>query len=414
MIDFEKELAKYGLNCESYENLLRDCSDKVHHIKDIEWNELKNKYNLNVHYDTLRKSSQFITGGVFVSEYFKWKNSRNKKTDELKYEIELDKKLDLIRKERIKLQTSNIERNRIDRNEARQELYFEYIGKAIETLPLPEFSPIIENEHTSSNNEYVLTIADVHYGASFVSQNNEYSPAIAKERFEFLQDELMHFIESHGIRKLHIVSLGDLLQGLLRVKDLKINDSSVVKATVEISRLIALFLNNVSKYVNIEYYHVPTANHTQLRPLGTKASELADEDLEYIIGRYISDLLINNDRINIHLAEDDKQYIDFTVSGYYITAIHGHQIKNIENSIRDLRDLKNSNVDYLLMGHYHGGREIPSHEMAWADSEILVSPSFVGSCPYSDSIFKGSKASVKIYGFNEIYGHIETYKIILN
>ena len=71
-------------------------------------------------------------------------------------------------------------------------------------------------------------------------------------------------------------------------------------------------------------------------------------------------------------------------------------------------------IDYLLLGHLHNGKEIPSFEGCCTDTEILISPSFVGSDPYSDSLMKGSKASVKIYGFNDIYGHTETYKIILN
>ena len=33
-----------------------------------------------------------------------------------------------MRKERMKLQTANIERNRVDRNESRQEMYYEYVG----------------------------------------------------------------------------------------------------------------------------------------------------------------------------------------------------------------------------------------------------------------------------------------------
>jgi hypothetical protein len=62
----------------------------------------------------------------------------------------------------------------------------------------------------------------------------------------------------------------------------------------------------------------------------------------------------------------------------------------------------------------HSGQEIPNNEYSTLDTEILVSPSFCGSDPYADSLFKGNRAAVKIYGFNYIYGHTESYKIILN
>ena len=180
------------------------------------------------------------------------------------------------------------------------------------------------------------------------------------------------------------------------------------------SRYALSTVYELSIYTKIEYYHAPSANHTQIRPLGTKASEIADEDLEYLIGNYIKDLCSGNERISVHLAEEGKQYIEISVIGIEIIAMHGHQLKNVENSIRDLSMLRRSFIDYLILGHFHSGKEIPSFEGCCNDTEILVSPSFVGSDPYSDSLMKGSKAAVKIYGFDSTYGHTETYKFILN
>ena len=317
-----------------------------------------------------------------------------------------------LEKEKIQIQTANIERNRINRAESRHKMYYQYVGTAIQSLPMPDFRPLYSDFENKV--EYLVTLADIHYGANFKSENNEYSPAIAKERFEYLSARIVSFVQNHKLRRIHIVSLGDLIQGVLRVSDLKINDSSVVKAVVEISRLVALFLNEISAYVMVEYYHSPTANHTQIRPLGTKASEIADEDLEYVIGNYIKDLCANNDRITVHLADEGKQYIEIPIFDYEIVAMHGHQIKNIETSVRDMSMLKRTFIDYLILGHFHNGKEIPSFESSCYDTEVLVSPSFIGSDPYSDSIMKGAKASVKIYGFDDIYGHNETHKIILN
>lgn len=372
------------------------------------WNDVKDILNelLNVDYgeSTYRKKFQAFEKMFNANQI--------KLTDTNERLAELDKRLEDIRKERVKLQTVNVERNRVDRAESRHEMYYEYVGRVIETLPLPDFERLYPDENDSK--EYLVTIADIHYGAKFKSENNEYSPTIAQERLEYLTGKIISFIEEHKLSKIHIVSLGDVLQGVLRLSDLKINDSSVVKATVEISRLIAMFLNEISTYAKVEYYHSPTANHTQIRPLGSKASEIADEDLEYIVGNYIKDLCADNDRITVHLADEGKQYIEISIFDYDIIAMHGHTIKNIGNAIKDLSMIRRSFIDYLILGHFHNGKEIPSSEGCCNDTEILISPSFVGSDPYSDSLMKGSKASVKIYGFDDIYGHIETYKIILN
>lgn len=414
MFNIEQILTEYGLTPERYEELLKDCSNKVHKISDLDWSEINDKYDIEFNSDTTRKGSQPpLFGGVFVKEYFDWKSSKNNHKEDSSYIEELAKKTEELRKERVKLQTANIERSRIDRSESRQEFYYEYVGTVVETLPVPEFKPLFKNIDCNTIN-YLACISDIHYGASFKSENNEYSPAIFKDRLEYLSERIYDFVIKKQLSKIHIACLGDTLQGVLRVSDLKINDSSIVKATVEISRLIAQFLNSLSEFVEIEYYHVPSANHTQTRPLGTKASEIADEDLEYVISHYIEDLCRYNERINVHLAEDGKQYIQINIPGFEILAMHGHQIKNLETTLKDLSMIRRNFIDYLIVGHLHVGKNVPNYEACTYDTETIVCPSFVGSDPYSDSIMKGNKASSKIYGFDELYGYTETYKIILN
>lgn len=406
---FKEELSKYGLTLETYDKIITDIDSKIDGENDYDWSEIKDKYGINCNSDTIRKSSSTPFGGKMRSEYEKYKIGSNKNVSD---DSELDVKIQELRRERIKLQTSNVERNRLDRSEARQEMYYEYVGNVVHALPLPDFQPIEDNIHHEIN--YLVGLADIHYGATYKSINNEYSPEEAKRRFEYLTCRLIHFIQEKRITTLTVVSLGDLIQGVLRLSDLKINDSSIVKATVEICRLIAHMLNELSAYVNISYYHTPSANHTQIRVLNAKASELADEDLEYLMGNYIKDLCANNERINVHLANEGDDFIEVYVPGNEIIAMHGHQIKNIENAVRDISILHKKFYDCVLIGHLHNGKEIPSHEGILGDAEILISPSFVGSDPYSDSICKGSKAAVKIYGFDRYFGHVETRKIILN
>ena len=386
---------------------------------DLSWNEIADLINKEFREDESEYRSEAAYRKPFqqAKRYYE-SNVFGNILDEDKYFKELQLQKEQVRKERIKLQTANVERNRLDRAEARQEFFYEYIGSVKETLPLPDFCPLNTDEQSDDYEEqpkeYMLMISDIHFGACFESENNSYSPEIFRDRLEFLTENIFKFIEEKKLNKLHIFCLGDVLQGIIRVSDLKINDSSIVKSTVEISRLLAMFLNSISKYVDVEYYHVPSSNHTQLRPIGTKASELMDEDLEYIIGNYIKDLCSNNDRINVNLAEDHVQYIETVINGFNIIAMHGHQIRNIENALKDLSFQKGTIIDYLFLGHFHAGKNISVSEGCTGDIETYVCPSFVGSDPYSDSIMRGSKAAVKIFGIDYIYGINETYKIILN
>ena len=344
-----------------------------------------------------------------------YNDSQNKSIQE--HNFELEKKLNEIKKERIKLQTLNAERNKIDRIEARKELYYEQIGNMITTLEPPVFNdwePNIAQIEEDHKEEYLLTIADIHSGATFKTEYNEYSPAIMLDRFDELTQKTISFIKKHNCKVLHVVGLGDFIQGCIHMNDLKINDSTVVKATVQVSQVMAQFLNNISKYAHINYYHIISSNHSQMRYLGTKASELMGEDMEYIIGHYIKDSLNNNKNVNVYVDEEAADYKEIEILNYRIIAMHGHQVKDINTILNNFSSKKNRMVDYIILGHQHNHKVITGNDGCTYDTEVLVSPSFVGSDPFADSIMKGSKAAVMIYGFHEFEDHNETYKFILN
>lgn len=335
-----------------------------------------------------------------------------KNENEAKYLADIEEQTKELRKERMKLQTLNMERNRLDRAEARQELYYEYIGAVTQSLPLPEFDEIYNN--TSVNMDYVLTIADCHYGATFKTPYNEYSPEIFKQRLGRLLHKTIQFVNNNELQFITVVGLGDDIQGILRMTDLQINDSGIVRSIVEYSRYLAEFITELSKYCYVYYYHTGTANHTQIRVLNARANELAAEDVEYIIGNYIKDLCRDNDRIQVFLPENNAEIIKVSVHDFNVVACHGHRIKNTESALRDLSDMSGKMVDFIIMGHQHGSKELTCNLRGGYNTEILIAPSFIGSDPYSETLFKGTKPACKIFGFDREDGHTETYNLILN
>ena len=80
--DLKSKIQEYGLTPEQYESCLSDAYAKANHIIDLDWQEIIDKYELNIHYDTLRKATQTIFGGAFVYEYFKSKKNLNNKKRE--------------------------------------------------------------------------------------------------------------------------------------------------------------------------------------------------------------------------------------------------------------------------------------------------------------------------------------------
>ena len=198
------------------------------------------------------------------------------------------------------------------------------------------------------------------------------------------------------------------------ITDLKLNETSVVEATVMIARMIAVFLNELSAYCYIDYYHTPTSNHSQNRNLGSKASELALEDMEYVIGNYIHDMLINNNRVNVHL-NNGYDYIEIPIFNFNILAMHGHTIKNLDTALKDLSATHRKLIDYIFVGHWHNGKVIPGNEHEHHDTEVLMCPSFQGTDPYAfNKLGLSSKAACKMFIFDRKYGCTGTEKFILN
>lgn len=384
------------------EYIVRVCSRK----EDIgSWDEVGDILNKELGYNfSSSKYRKPYQAGLLLWEVNK------KKYLEDDYLLEVEKAKRELRAERNKLRTLNIYKNREERIEDRLDLFLENLSDIVETLPLPEFKPLPKKEEGSL--EWILGIADMHYGATFVSENNEYSRDICKQRLEYLAGFCKDFCVKNNIRTLKVLNGGDTLQGILRLTDLKINDISVMEATVEVSRLLAQFLNEISSECKIEYYHVSQANHTQTRPLGSKASELFGEDLEKIIVSYISDLVRNNERIKVFL-DLEKGYLTFDIFEHKCVFLHGHQIKNKKKSVQDLSSLHDMKYDYTFVGHTHSANEIIVSERKNHNVEVITIPSLIGSDRFSDSLFVGAKGSAKFYGFHKDYGHIENKLVIL-
>jgi hypothetical protein len=341
---------------------------------------------------------KFVT--PYLQGYNDAKNELGTDDQQLKALVE-EKKLieENIRKERYKLQATKLERDRQDRIDSRFELFYENVRDAIRTLPLPEFKPYQISK--GKDEEYIVLITDVHFGAKFKSEHNEYSIEIVKERFNKLLSELLCLVEEKHLRKLIIFGLGDDIQGMIHLTDLTINQIPVVNAVVEYPRILSVFLKELSVVCDVDYYPVQNSNHSQTRPLGTKANELAQEDLEKIIVNHIYDMLIDNKRVTVHKEFEDKPII-VDIKGFKCIAKHGHQLKSVnDNVLKDLSDFYRIFFDYAFLGHLHAGKEGVVGASDANNRDVIVADGFIGSCPYSDSLYKDCKGAVKILKFTK-------------
>jgi hypothetical protein len=204
-------------------------------LNNSEINEIINK-ELNI---KLAESSNRCSASAYNQG---WQEAIDKYANESsndEYLKELEEKKLEIEKERKKIQATKIEYNRNLRKDSRFELFYENIKDSKDRLPLPKFNEVLLNDY--DNGGYLLSIADIHYGATFESENNNYSREEVKRRFEVLLHKTRQIVKKNDIQTLNIIELADTIQGILRISDVTLNDIPVVDSVVEVSRLIATF-----------------------------------------------------------------------------------------------------------------------------------------------------------------------------
>lgn len=377
---------------------------------------INQELDLNYSESRYRKQYKAYLRGLEDGQEIQFHETHQEKEDSYRLPDEIDmtfSKEEQEWRDRYGLSAGKIGYYRLLRQDSRFARFYSLIAKSLKHLDPPNDLKELSHEDEQQKKQYVMTLADLHIGACFESVNNSYSVDIAKDRFEKLLNKTINFVQEKKISKLTIIHLGDVIQGILRISDLKLNEMAVVDAFVTAMRLIAEFLNKLSKYVQIDFRQVCYSNHDQMRPLGTKASELASEDMGKILFAYLSDVLGENERIRV-LGDTEHDYLEFKIFDFECIALHGHQVKGAQEVYKNLANRHRKFYDYIFLGHTHSMKTFVNAECPTHDAETLVSSSFVGSDPYADKLMVGSKAAVLIHEFVPVEGRVASYKIILN
>ena len=225
-------------------------------------------------------------------------------------EIEL-KRIEL-EEERKKLQTIRVDYNKLIREKSRRDLMFEHLKDGFQALPIPDLE-INPNEFKQRNRKAVLAFGDAHWGKVFESVHNEYSPEIFEQRMKKMAEETISYLRKEGFSELEVLSMADSIEGMtLRISQLQTLRVGFIDQAILFSKFMATWLNELSKHFNkITYRHIPSSNHSEIRPFNSSRNEFPAEDLEKVIINYLHDVLKDNTRIEIPLYTENL--IDFNL-----------------------------------------------------------------------------------------------------
>lgn len=299
-----------------------------------------------------------------------------------------------LNRERVKLQTEKLEYNRWLREHARDEMICDRIVDSVRAMPeLPVYKPEITMSmgiKSENGRVGILCYGDDHYGVEFEIRGlhgeilNKYSPEIFERRMDELFNAALFKVLDNGLTTLKVYSLGDELDGILRVSQLMKLRYGVVESAMRYAEIMSNWLNAMTSYVNVEF-HMTEGNHTELRQLGQPKGTFTEDNMSRIVKQFIKVRLENNPKFR--MVENDSGLIFDNVFGYNVLGIHG-EVKNLESAIKTFSMMYNTNIDIMFGGHSHHARAVN----VGLDKDVIGIPSIIGIDTFSMRIGKTANA----------------------
>ena len=387
------------------ELLVKCILDKKKGLNDTDWCDIVSDFQLDVSSETLRKAGVGVkmaedAGMVFSAGGENTRSAMDGYVERQKlYDLQRDIRKDL-------------------RELSRSELIREAIRDAIRDMPKIEIGDVDDVQKDGTAKKTLLVgIGDFHYGACFNVYGlhgeiiNHYSTVAFENRMSRLIDEIRKIVDKEHPGDICVMNTGDALDGLLRASQISRLEYGVVESAMKLSEYMAQWLAALQRvtHLPVSYYAV-RGNHGEIRPLGTKAGQFPEENMERIVMQYLFERFSEHCRISIGSSDAmASQVID--VCGYTFMLIHG-QGDDIEKIARDHQTLYNQHIDVFICGHLHKSQTFTAGMSPWGNVLIERVPSLCGMDPYAQSRGYGAQAGATVILMEEGYGRRCVYPII--
>lgn len=344
----------------NYYKLLYELYNKKIKDKSITWldiaNQMNSTFNLDYSESKYRKEYKNKSNDY---DYFNFESLNDNKDNQIDVQLDnceqtrdfsIEDKLNLFKEAQI-LRDERNQLNQIYRQASREQ-YLKDIAINCAEIIAKEYPFKKFTDHKFNVNSYrqgILEISDWHYGIEIDNLFNKYSPEICLERVNKLLDKTIDLCQQNNIKNLNIVNLGDMISGRIHAQIRIQNREDVVSQIINVSEILSLFLYNLSKYVNINYYDC-LDNHSRIEP--DKKESLRLESLARIITWYLKQRFENVDNVTIHENNFNNDIIMFKVFDFVVAGVHGDLDKQ-KNVIKNLQTFMSKNIDLICTAHMH-------------------------------------------------------------
>lgn len=359
--------------------------DKLTGVINDDWQDIVEVLNLNVHRDTLRKGSIFF---LEMKEYFekKFKDGlNNEQLDEMK---QLEKELF-----KLKVQISD-ERREVRKYMTHEARLDKLLKKLLDEVKddLNNSKPLLrekQNVEFDGDTALTLMLSDLHYGMVTDNHWNKFNKEIFVERMNKTISDVIKYQAITGAKELHIMQLGDLIEGNLhRLTKLGETEDAVTQ-TKNVAELLSELVSILSAYFETVKVYSVKGNHD--RTSSRKEEEIKTESFHEFIPWYMEMRLHDLDNVEFMKNTYDDEIIVADILGNKYFGIHGHLERGYANVIQNLTMMIKEFPTAVLAGHIHKNFENEVHEI-----DLIVNGGFAGTNNYAKDGRLTSKAHQKL------------------
>lgn len=316
----------------------RVCQAKDTGTLDTDWygvaeilnKELGQNYSEAAYRKPYQQTKRFQEAGVFG-------------TDGVEQRRELERLKIQLRDERREWQKQNYSAARVAET-------MDIVESALSEIGKVNF-PNVQTTISDSDNEMIVCLSDLHLGLSFDSTFGKYNSDIAKQRIGMYLNKVETAIKVHGIRKIHVCLLGDIISGQIHKTIAIANKENVIQQIKLATELISEFCHRLSKQVESVLLYSVVGNHSRI---DKKEDALHDERLDDIIPWAVSMSLSSVENFHYFKHRNlDSGIVDVNVCGKSYILVHGDFDQMSKSGVSDLCMFLGFIPEAIVRGHMH-------------------------------------------------------------
>lgn len=262
---------------------------------------------------------------------------------------EIDNKMIELRKERQKFYDQRNAFNKAIRDRSRQEELNEILVDAVQhgELPRLDYSPGIVFQ---SDNDLLVSLNDIHYGANVKNAWNEYNSDICRDMMNRYLNRIVSICQTHGSENCICWMNGDAISGNIHYSIAVTNKENVIEQVMGVSELVSEFLAELSKHFNKVIFVTVAGNHSRVNP--NKNDTLTSERLDDLIEWYIKARLQNFKNVFVEGDKIDETMYTIDIRGKTYCGVHG-DYDGSASKVQALQTMIGKPVYAVLSGHLH-------------------------------------------------------------